>query len=277
MQPPRGSCCLFEVRRLLLPVLVLAASTRAGSPEGLDGGSGQRKVLGTIEVSPTETATVLGPSSRYGSPATVKTVKSISSMHLSSCSYADFRHELVLAGNADAGWRGFLGVSGYVGCPTREYEQFDSAELVDGVVRITGRVPKSADRRRGRGSVIYLVPYQDFAVPREIGTVAPRGTKPVGCLQITGPRGAQVAIGDWDLPLHADHSLLLANRCKVAIDAEGFEFVDRDEFTPDEQRWVVGPGCVIPAGERAVLVQEVPGVAPVALTLWIALCPVRSN
>ncbi|MFO0600916.1 MAG: hypothetical protein U0228_36740 [Myxococcaceae bacterium] len=252
-------------------LLLAAAPARAGIFDAPDAGA---PVIGIGAITfgpPRDEVKVLGTTTWYGARAQATTVKSIEDYHWAACGYESYSHFVTLTSSADAGWTGMLGRSGSSTCPTTEFSDVDIASFVDGGVRITGAFPKSATHRGGRGAVINLVPYQDFAVPREIGPVVPRAARPEGCLGTTERPGVHFEMYSWCWPTrNAQTCLAIANRCKVALDAEGFE------FTRDGKAWVVGRGCVIPAHEHALVLED-PKDTPWALTLWVARCPAHEK
>lgn len=197
----------------------------------------------------------------------VSTRKSLEDAHHSACGYEMHFHTLEV--NApDGGWTGFLGHSGSSGCPNVEWNNVDRAALVGKTIRITSGFARGPSHRAGRGAVLNLVPYQDFAVPRELGPIARLSAQNTNCLELVDRRGVFFEASAWCLQTtDAQTCLSVRNRCKGAIDAEGYE------FTYETERWFVARGCVVPAGEHALVVSSQPGESPNALTFWTARCP----
>lgn len=243
---------------MLITLLLLASAPDGGlEPTEAPGIAGIWRIGGR----PAPEVVSLGSSARYGA-TTVTTVKSNEDYHWSACGYAMYFHQLFVSG-PDGGWSGFLGYSGSSGCPAEEWNDVDTAKLLaDGTVRLTSGFKKGPKHRARAGAVLHLVPYQDFAVPRELGPIK-RLPQP-GCLEVVSRPGVFFEAGGWCSPTtDAVTCLALKNRCGFAIDAEGHAFTFGDDA------WDVRRGCVIPAGEHALVVED---ETPEALTFWTARC-----
>ncbi|MFT3706401.1 MAG: hypothetical protein QM817_01915 [Archangium sp.] len=239
----------------MLGVLLLVI---AATPDG-----GSEPLLRALSFGPPQPDIVsLGASTTYGATS-ITTVKAIEDFHWAGCGYEMWNHVLLVEG-PDAGWGGFLGTSGSSSCPAAEWSSVDEAKLVKGTIRLTSGFEKSATHRAGKGATLNLVPYQNFAVPREIGTIKKLPQK--NCLEAVERPGVHFETGSWcSQTKDALTCLALRNRCDFAIDAEGHEF----RF--DDAEYLVTPGCVIPAKEHALIVS--PMETPDALTFWVARCP----
>ena len=193
--------------------------------------------------------------------------KTLEDRHMSACGYEMYFHTLEVS-TPDGGWTGFLGYSGSSGCPRHDWNDVDTAALAAGTIRVISGFARGPSHRAGRGTVLHLVPYQDFAVPRELGRVVPLSSQNTGCLELVDRRGVFFETSSWcQQTLDAQTCLSLRNRCKSPIDAEGYV------FTREDESWVVRRGCVVPAGEHALVVTARPGEPPNALTFWTARCP----
>jgi hypothetical protein len=242
-------------------LLVFAAAPDAGVDAGPDRAA--LALLSSAFGAPQREVTRLGDGGLYGATS-ITSVKAIEDYHWAGCGYELWLHALEVE-VPDAGWTGFLGRSGSSGCPAEKWNDVDSAKLVAGTIRITSGVAKGPTHRAGKGAVLHLVPYQDFAVPRELGAIKPLPQK--RCLELVERPGVFFETGGWCTPTKdAITCLAVRNRCDFAIDAEGHA------FSFDGSDYVVQRGCVIPAKEHALVVGEYEG-APPALTFWTARCP----
>jgi hypothetical protein len=244
---------------VLITLLLLATAPDGGLESGIGG-------LGRIGGRPEPEVVSLGSSAAWGA---ITTVKSNEDYHWSACGYAMYFHELVVKG-PDAGWSGFLGHSGSSGCPAEAWNDVDTATLLpDGGLRLTSGFKKGPTHRARVGAVLNLVPYQDFAVPRELGPIK-RLPQP-RCLEVVQRPGVFFETFGWCTPtVNAVTCLALRNRCDFAIDAEGHT------FSYGEDSFEVLRGCVIPAKEHALVVgTSTPQSTPQALTFWTALCPAK--